>query len=50
MTNPFLKSVSLEAYLGSVTLDPCLEFFIFLSLVSKKKKKTQNKTDADQIL
>ena len=41
MTNPFLGSVSLEAYLDSVTLDSCLEFFIFLSLVSKKKKKKQ---------
>ena len=41
MTNPFLGSVSLEAYLDSVTLDSCLEFFIFLSLGSKKKKQKQ---------
>lgn len=47
MTNPFLESVSLEAYLGSVTLDPCLEFFLPFSGV---QKNPQNKTDADQTL
>lgn len=42
MANPFPGSVSLEVYLNSVTLDPCLEF-LSSSLWCPKKTKTKQR-------